>query len=327
MMSHRPPRRSGFTLIELLVVIAIIGVLVALLLPAVQAAREAARRAQCINNLKQLGIAMHSFHDANGHLPSSNRPSGLTTAPRVAGMTLILQYMEQNNVYNAFNIDLNWGRAENSTSVRSQINSFLCPSTAANPQRLDGNPDPGPWTPTVAAPTDYSILLKVDERLAAAGLVDSWGKGMMWTSEKTRLADVSDGLSNTLAFGESAGRPTVYRKGGRAYLEIDAARVNAGGWCRPASDFSVDGSSADGSVVPGPCPINCTNGEDYLPLGYPAAYYVTQGTAEAYSFHPGGANFLVGDGSARFIKETIGIRTFAKLVTRGNGEVVSADQY
>ena len=318
--------RRGFTLIELLVVIAIIGVLIALLLPAVQSAREAARRAQCVNNMKQLGIAMHNFHDINSILPSSNRPSGLTTVPRVAGLTLLLPYIEQNTVYNAFNLSLNWGLAENSTSVTSRINVLLCPS-AQQPGRLDGNPDPGPWTPTVAAPTDYSIVLKVDERLGTLGLVDSVGRGMMPTSEKSRLADVTDGLSNTIAYAESASRPFVYRKGAKQYNDSTTSRVNAGGWCRPASDFSVDGSSADGSVIPGPCPLNCTNGEDFVPLGYPIPYYVTQGTGEAYAFHPGGANFLFGDGSVRYVKESVGIRIFAKLVTRQGSEVVSADQY
>src|SRR4051794_7513576 len=200
----RHPRKA-FTLIELLVVIAIIAVLIALLLPAVQAAREAARRAQCVNNMKQIGIAMHNFHDINGFLPASNRPSGLTTAPRVAGLTLMLPYFEQAAIYNAFNLGINWGQPENSTCVQSRIGSLLCPSSLY-PARLDGNPDPGPWTATVAAPTDYSITLKVDERLKAAGLVDSDGRGMMFTSEISRFADILDGLSNTIAFAESAGR-------------------------------------------------------------------------------------------------------------------------
>src|SRR5258707_435023 len=101
-------RDRGFTLIELLVVIAIIAVLIALLLPAVQAAREAARRAQCVNNLKQLGIAVHNFHDVNLNLPSSDRPGGATALPRIAAITFMLAYIEQNAMYNVYNQTVNW---------------------------------------------------------------------------------------------------------------------------------------------------------------------------------------------------------------------------
>ena len=125
-MTSPSPQRRGFTLIELLVVIAIIGVLVGLLLPAVQSAREAARRAKCLNNVKQLGLAIHNFHDVQNQLPSSTRPPGLTNLPRIAGLTLLLPYFEQNNLYNAYNMEYNWGTPQNTTSVRSRIDTLLC---------------------------------------------------------------------------------------------------------------------------------------------------------------------------------------------------------
>ncbi|WP_145279650.1 DUF1559 domain-containing protein [Tautonia plasticadhaerens] len=326
-MRQNSPKSSGFTLIELLVVIAIIGILIALLLPAVQSAREAARRAQCVNNLKQLGIAAHNFHDVNGQLPSSVRPPGLTPKPRIAGMTLLLQFMEQRPVYDSMNFDYSWGARENSTTVLTRINTFLCP-TSPDPDRLDGIPEITPFVANICTPTDYSPTIGVDPRLVSAGLVGIDGKGIMVKNEKPRFADVKDGLSNTIMIAESAGRPYLYRKGGNQIsADLVAHRVNAGGWSRPASDFSVDGSSAGGTPLPGPCPLNCTNGEDVGGDQFPHPYYGTDGTSEAFAFHPRGANFLLGDGSVRFIKETVGIRTFAALVTRHGGEVLSADQY
>ena len=330
MLKQRPVR--GFTLIELLVVIAIIAVLIALLLPAVQAAREAARRSQCVNNLKQFGLATHNFHDVNLFLPASDRPAATTNAPRIAGVTLMLPYLEQTTLYNAYNQAATWGDPGNSTVIRSKVAVFLCPSSQNN-DALDGDPQPpSVWFPTVAAVTDYSATLGVDTRLGATGLglatnagatttIGPW-TGMIPKNTKSNLATVTDGLSNTIAFAESAGRPFVYRRGGRlSNSDLLAHRTNAGGWSRPASDFSIDGSSLDGSTIPGACPINCTNGEDIGGQTFPYPYYGSEGTSEPYAFHPGGANFLIGDGSVKFVKETVGMRIFANLITRGGGEI------
>jgi prepilin-type N-terminal cleavage/methylation domain-containing protein/prepilin-type processing-associated H-X9-DG protein len=320
-MSRISRQRIGFTLVELLVVIAIIGVLVALLLPAVQAAREAARRSSCSNNLKQLGIAAHNFHDTHNKLPSSIRPAGLTPLPRIAGLTLSLHYIEQGNIYNAYDQTKNWFDPVNLPVTSQSIPTYKCPSTP-EANRLDGVPEASPWVGNLVAVTDYSPVIGVDQRLESAGLVDFAGSGILPKNGEPRLADVLDGLSNTIMYGESAGRPFVYRKN-KKFGGLPTQRVNAGGWSRPASDFSVDGSSYDGATLPGPCPLNCTNGEDFGSTPFPHPYYGTEGTGEAYAFHPGGAQFAFGDGSVRFISQTISMREFARLVTRDKGEVSS----
>ena len=326
-ISNRKELRPAFTLVELLVVIAIIGILVSLLLPAVQAAREAARRLQCSNNLKQLGLAVHSFESAYRKLPSSIRPSGLTAAPRIAGLTFLLPYIEQANAYNNYDQTKNWSDSVNLPVTKIRVSTFNCPSTP-EPERLDGVPELSPWSATFVSTTDYSPTLGVDQRLVSAGLVDNLNgatlTGLLPKNGNPKLRDATDGLSNTVMYAESAGRPNVYRKGAR-FGALPTQRTNAGGWSRPASDFSLDGSTVDGVLSPGPCPLNCTNGEEVGSVAFPHPYYGSEGTAEAYSFHSGGANFVLGDGSVKYLAETISIREFARLITRGGGEVVTTD--
>ncbi|MBC7857017.1 MAG: DUF1559 domain-containing protein [Pirellulaceae bacterium] len=320
-MVRRTFSRPGFTLVELLVVIAIIGVLVALLLPAVQFARESARRTQCANNLRQLGIAAHTFHDTQRKLPSSVRPGGLTTAPRIAGHTFLLPYVERSDIFDRYDQTINWFHVNNVPFTSLRVPVFTCPSTP-EPQRLDGAPELTPWIQIVAI-TDYSPTISVDIRLKNLNLVDEAGSGILIKNGEPRLADVTDGLSNTILYAESAGRPYVYRKGRLKYGSLPGNRVNAGGWSRPASDFSVDGSTFDGVSTPGPCPMNCTNGEDVGSTSFPAPYYGTEGTGEAYSFHPGGIMVVFGDASTRYISESIPIRDFARLVTKDRNEAQS----
>jgi prepilin-type N-terminal cleavage/methylation domain-containing protein/prepilin-type processing-associated H-X9-DG protein len=310
------PSRRAFTLIELLVVIAIIAVLIGLLLPAVQKVREAAARSKCQNNLKQLALALHSFENANGYIQSSIRTS---ETGRQGWAIFLLPYFEQDSVYKKFEQTLGWNEgANNRALVGTRIPVFECPASP-EPARLDGAPDDAIWTP-FAAVTDYATIYGLDARLVAVGLVDVTQdvRGIMPRNERSKFADVPDGLSNTVLFVESAGRPQVWRNG-RPYGTLPQNRVNGGGWARPASDFELKGATADGTTFPGPNAVNVTNGDDVIGQ-YPHPVYGTLGTGEVYSFHSSGANVALGDGSVRQIRSTIGIRTFAALVTRAGGE-------
>ncbi len=299
-------KRSAFTLIELLVVVSIIGILVAMLLPAVQSAREAARRSSCQNNLKQLAVAVHNFNDTFGYLPSAVRP--VSTGVRVGVFTFLLPYIEKQNLYNNYDQTLNWDANTtntgftdaNVTLAKTVLPTFICPSSDT-PTRLDGDPDLSAWQPTEVAITDYGATLGIDVALiqnslvagnplsdattkptnignntgstSAPTIVPSAVVGILDRNSTPRFADVKDGLSNTILFAESAGRPSQYIRG---KLTVDATllagatapgiHVNGGGWVRPASDIIVRGATANGLQIGAVSPtdvlyaVNRTNG-------------------------------------------------------------------
>lgn len=375
-------KHSGFTLVELLVVIAIIGILVSLLLPAVQAAREAARRMQCSNNLKQIGLAFHNFEGTFKQLPTSLRPpSNLSSTTgeqsRVSVLTDLLPYLEMSNIYNRYNKGINWNQGTNIPLSQTRVPTFICPS---NPDggALDTAP-PGSvasFVPGIASSTDYSPIFGIApgvftqllglssapelyrdpaEIFAGVNPPYTYVRGMfpknatinsgtgLQTAKGYRFANVTDGLSNTLAVAESSGRPFVYvrgRKGanGNALTDTNASssntdRLNSGGWSRPASDIMLFGATNDPrGVLGGTISFNSTNGHNIRGLNYTAAGIAatilglpiaTHGTAAPYSFHTGGANFALGDGSVQFISDSTDLRTFISRATPAGGETVS----
>jgi prepilin-type N-terminal cleavage/methylation domain-containing protein/prepilin-type processing-associated H-X9-DG protein len=299
-MSRIPSRRSGFTLIELLVVIAIIGVLISLLLPAVQAAREAARRAQCTNNLKQLGLALHNYHDANGRFPLGGfqmPPPGDPAAAPCNGrhehgfLIALLPYIEQSSLYNAQNFSVHYDGAANTTVFGAGVGTIWCPSDpdvqeattqshgAAAPMRhtsYRGNAGTafyvGRFSQPGCDPQHGARLAKAD--------------GILYYYSSVPIAGIRDGTSNTLAIGELA------------YGKL------------PASDrwdwiWWNSGNNAD-TLAHTLYPINpqkkinegYTN-TDLLGINVSVMYQTFS------SMHPGGMNAAFCDGSVRFLKDSI----------------------
>ena len=287
--------RGGFTLIELLVVIAIIAILIGLLLPAVQKVREAAARSKCQNNLKQVALAAHNFHDARTKFPPTVYTSGAvfthTWAPS------LLPYLEQGPVSDLYRWDRPWNDAANFPATAAVVPVFLCPSSPAPPQHdAAGGQKVGAC--------DYSPVTNIDPALVASGLLGGWAgnpAGPMENTSPAAIQHITDGASNTLLFAEVAGRPQGFVNGKRA------GDTDAAGWAvaNGINPINLDGWKADGSGPVGPCAVNCANFH------------------EVYSFHPGLTNAAFADGSVRTVRADVSIVVMAAVVTRAGNEVVN----
>jgi len=315
----------AFTLVELLVVIAIIGTLVALLLPAVQASREAARRMSCSNNLKQIALAMHNHADVFRMLPYSKRDA----TPQRSWAPDLLPFLEQANMVSGEHYDLtqNWWRSTtydsppvpipNAATVRTYLNVFACPSTP-DPHRLQNKTERLPEQNKIGACTDYFVTegvniainneLPVPERfLATADLRGALRK----YPEQNSFAKIKDGTSHTILVAECAGREDVWR--GREWKAAVAdrtqpacARARGGAWATNDNPYEI-GTRVEwctGATIPGPMRINNSNEYGHL----------------FYSFHPDGANFVMVDGSVQYCQESTSVRVLAVLVTRYGAE-------
>ncbi len=313
--SGKLTRSRGFTLIELLVVIAIIAILIALLLPAVQQAREAARRTQCKNNLKQLGLALHNYHDTVGVFPFGfDERETLWTA-------MILPQIEQANLYGTLVWQEsgagNWNSngSPNEIACGTLISAFRCPSMAVA-EHIDNGGIPGRVPISYRAvsgsnaPSDDLSTIPTGHPTNVALESQTGLNGMFYGCSNTKMRDLTDGTSSTLMVGESYCDPTYVRDGqGFDYWQFGSPQT--GGWdCRPGDRGGTEYSEGLGSCYPK------MNGRlDPLENGWMAELSFG-------SYHIGGAQFSLADGSARFISENIDLGVYRALGSIQGGEVV-----
>jgi prepilin-type N-terminal cleavage/methylation domain-containing protein/prepilin-type processing-associated H-X9-DG protein len=388
--SCRRASGSGFTLIELLVVIAIIAVLIALLLPAVQSAREAARRAQCINNMKQLGLGLHNYISANDAFPcvadlwfgtvGGSKPQGpmvATTWGLWSPQSKLLPYMDNQPLYNAINFNMvcRWtagGAYANHSLSATRISSFLCPSSPLPRGSIDclaQFQDPGNNYFASTGATTHFEMYNGANGLFGVYQGPGGGGGMpgCWEQPTPPLSirDISDGTSNTVAFGEwqtgdfnctkltvpsdviNPVAPPWGMNNGMSFPNSPAVVTQFMQWLNTCAatapstinhggqnweyNMSYQGASWDqgmfgytlGNLLlpPNPPWPNCRG------CGWYGDWDCDPAIHGLSSFHPGGANICLADGSVRFIKASTAMQVIWALGTRSGGEVISSDQY
>lgn len=351
--------RPGFTLVELLVVIAIIGILVGLLLPAVQAAREAARRMSCSNNLKQIGLSVMNYESAFKKLPPGGETTDYATGPAFkrafwphSVMTILLPFMEQNNVYNQMNLGFAYNDsryAANQAASKTNVPIFICPSDA-----YAGTPDLGNYGRTDYFATVYTDIdpntgarnkaTNADGALAFSGRVNT---STLWTiaASPSTISAISDGTSNTICFIEDAGR---FTEGTSPWMTPGGLKGNKSDYADPAcnglngavgvdcppsnlrslarwADPDAAGSGVSGAGINGSTTQFGYINQNKQPVGGPSGcpWSTTNcGLAdEPFSFHTGGVMCSVSDGSVRFLSESIDYVSLRAIITRAEGTV------
>ena len=303
------PRRNqrAFTLIELLVVISIIGLLIALLLPAVQAAREAARRAQCVNNLKQLGLALHNYEGTHLTFPpgyvSNFDATGNDTGPGWGWAAMLLPQFEQTPLFSSINFNLAIEQPSNLTSRLPTVGVFACPSDPHPPSYWAINRDAATGAPRQdiceVASSNYVAMY-------GNGEPGPGGDGLFFRNSRVSLKDITDGSSQTLALGERS-----HRLGEATWV---GSVTNAIMFPTDNDDIGRYRTETSSGMVLGHVGEGVGPGDRRGDVN------------QFFSLHSGGgANFLFADGHVTFLKSTLNYRTYQALATRAGGETISAD--
>ena len=328
--------KKAFTLLELLVTISIIAVLISLLLPAVQSAREAARRAQCINNLKQIGLATANYESTHSTLPPANVLAGIGTGPAIvengwSALSRVAPYLEQENLFNLINFSIKYSHAQNVTVIGTKISAFNCPSEK----------DSEPINPKYGI-SNYAV--NVGDWFVWGGYgngsmnsnVQRKNNGVFGINYSTSLQSITDGTSNTISITEGTNKKRTYRCGsstGSWPMTFDA----------PSMQQLAQVASTACTRTKDPGHSRWANGNCYyggitfgLTPNYPAPDLVTQDENDgaptfailtANSYHSGGVNAVFIDGSVRIMKNSIDSTTRRALGSPRGGEVISADSY
>ncbi len=335
---------DGFTLVELLVVIAIIGILIGLLLPAINAAREAGRRAQCTNNLKQVGLAVINYEGVNGAFPSAFKllPHADTAAPSGTGtygasaFVLILPYMENGGIFKQIDI----GKAAlnpvnmppKNAAYSTAIPTFLCPSSPGKPT-VDYSAEQGNSFNNFGVSVSFppGLIFGRSDYAPDAGMQAdlpgiSINAGASIIAEPpdgpVRIAQITDGTSHTFMVEEDAGRPGWYGSNGLAavpgYTATPGTAPQGGGaWADPLNYIATNGSDPSGSGIAAgggfmgipATPWSCANG--------------CSNDSEIFAFHPGGSNVVFGDGSVQFVTNGLAMSQMQALLSRAGGEIIN----
>ena len=345
--SQSQKHRAGFTLVELLVVIAIIAMLVGLLLPAVQGARESARRSVCASNIRQIGLAFQICLDTRKYLPAAaftvasatSKPIGNPSGKEHSWRVFVMPFTEDQAAVASYKWDKNWYDTTSNATPATPVNAamgvppdsnlavamqtlplYLCPSAPSRSSAIvvPSSPDTDSARPALGsrqlATSDYEVITGIKKNVLAApdpyAVSNSEPSlGALAKDSVTRLRQITDGLSKTILVAECAGRPSVYR-GQKLQVVANIPEVNQSvGWLDNLGPFKVDPMLASGVKSP------------KAAAGAGVAMNATN-DGECYSFHSGGISVVFGDSSSRFLADTIDLKVFCALVTRAGAETV-----